>query len=83
MRQESDPVGGLVWLVVRMFYGTDLAGYEAESPRYGMALERYAAATVTELLRQHEEAPLQRAEDYWHPDEPAAPATSPLVGWLS
>ncbi len=63
MRQESDAVGGLVWLVVQTFYGMDRAGYEAESRRQGMALERYAAAAVTELVRQHEEAPLQRAED--------------------
>jgi hypothetical protein len=83
MRQDCDPVDGLVWLVVETFYGMDRAGYEAESRRHGMALERYAAAAVTELVRQHEEAPLQRAEDWLRPDEPAAPATAPLVGRLS
>ena len=69
MHQQCDPVGDLVWMVVETFYALDRAGYESESRQQGMTLERYAAAAVTELLRQHEEAPGQRTEDWWRPVE--------------
>jgi hypothetical protein len=63
--EEVDEVERIACMVVDAMYAADRAGYEAQARRWGMTLEQYAAKAVTDLAREHEEAPYQNAEDFW------------------
>jgi hypothetical protein len=69
--EVRDEVERIACMVVEAMYAADRPGYEAEARRAGMTLEQYAARAITQLVREHEEAPYQSAEDFW-PQEGSA-----------